>query len=135
MVWTGGCYCGAVRYRAEGKALFKAQCHCRECQYISGGGPNYFLMVGHEGFAWTAAEPAAFARSDLDSPVTRRFCATCGTHISTERPGARTYVLKAGTLDDPASYGGPTAAIYMCDTQAFHLVPEGLPAFDKLPPR
>jgi hypothetical protein len=25
----GGCYCGSVRYKAEGDALFKGQCHCR----------------------------------------------------------------------------------------------------------
>lgn len=33
----GGCYCGALRYQAKGDALFKGQCHCRECRYISGG--------------------------------------------------------------------------------------------------
>jgi hypothetical protein len=33
-----------VRYVAEGKPRLKAQCHCRECQYISGGAPNMFLL-------------------------------------------------------------------------------------------
>jgi hypothetical protein len=33
----GGCYCGQVRYRAEGEPAFRGQCFCRECQYISGG--------------------------------------------------------------------------------------------------
>jgi hypothetical protein len=36
----GGCYCGAVRYVAEGDPVMRAQCHCRECQYITGGAPN-----------------------------------------------------------------------------------------------
>jgi hypothetical protein len=134
MKLEGGCYCGNLRYVAEGKPVLKAQCHCRECQYISGGGPNMFMLMPPEGFAYTKGVPKQFRRADLENAVTREFCADCGTHILTRRPGLEQLVLKAGTLDDPAAgYGGPKMAIYTIDKQPFHLIAEGLPAFDRVP--
>ena len=134
MKLEGGCYCGAVRYESEGEPMMKGQCHCRECQYITGGAPNMFMVVAPAGFKYTKGAPKQFARSDLDRPVTREFCAECGTHVVT-RPQGPVVVIKVGTLDDPTLFGTPQMAIYTCDKQAFHHVPEGLPAFERLPPR
>ena len=134
MKLEGGCYCGAVRYVAEGEPMMKGQCHCRECQYISGGAPNMFMVMGLDGFKYTKGAPNQFARSDLATPVTREFCPECGTHVTT-RPRRPVVVIKVGTLDDPKLYGSPQMAIYTCDKQAFHQIPEGLPSFEKLPQR
>jgi hypothetical protein len=131
----GGCYCGELRYAAEGKPMFKAQCHCRECQYISGGSPNMFLLMPLDGFSYTRGTPKKFTRSDLEGAVTREFCAECGTHVVTRPPGLPGLVLKVGTLDDPGLFGGQQAAIYTIDKQPFHQIPDGLPAFERLPPR
>lgn len=129
----GGCYCGAIRYHLSGEPLWKAQCHCRPCQYITGGGPNFFLLLGTDGLRWTKGDPARFARTDLDVARTRRFCRTCGTHLTTELPDGERLVVKVGTLDDPSAYGGPKAAIHTAEQQAFHLVAEGVPCFERLP--
>jgi hypothetical protein len=133
MTLEGGCYCGALRYGAEGKPMLKAQCHCRECQYITGGAPNLFMLMPADGFRYTKGTPKQFRRSDLDNAVTREFCAECGTHIVTRRPGLSAVVLKIGTLDDPASVYAPKMAIFTKDRQPFHLIAEGIPSFDGLP--
>lgn len=133
MKLEGGCYCGAVRYLGEGDPALKAQCHCRECQYVTGGGPNYFMMMPTGGFRYTKGAPKTFTRADLEHPVTREFCAECGTHLVTRPPGMPLLVLKVGTLDDPALFEGPQVAIYAMDKQPFHLVAEGLPTFERLP--
>ena len=126
MKLEGGCYCGAVRYVAEGEPMMKAQCHCRECQYISGGSPNMFVLMPPGGFRYTKGTPKQFSRSDLEKPVTREFCAECGTHMVTRPRVTPAIVLKVG---------GPQMAIYTIDKQAFHQIPEGLPAFERLPQR
>jgi hypothetical protein len=110
MKLEGGCYCGAVRYEAEGEPMLQAQCHCRECQYITGGSPNMFVVMPGDGFKYTKGAPKQFARKDLEKPVTREFCAECGTHMVT-RPQRPVVVVKVGTLDNPAQIT-PQIAIY-----------------------
>jgi hypothetical protein len=135
MKLEGGCYCGKVRYMAEGEPTMKAQCHCRECQYITGGSPNMFMLMPLDGFRYTSGAPAQFTRRDIANAVTREFCPECGTHMVTRVPSLPAVVLKVGTLDDPALFGGPQMAIYTVDKQPFHQIPAGLPTFERLPQR
>ncbi len=129
----GGCYCGSVRYVAEGDPMLKAQCHCRECQYLTGGSPNLFMAMPLDGFSYTKGQPKAFSRSDLDRPVTREFCPDCGTHLVTRAPGFPAAIVKVGSMDEPAQFGGPQLAMYAMDKQAWHMIPEGIPTFEKRP--
>lgn len=136
MKLTGGCYCGAVRYEAQGEARFKGQCHCRECQYITGGAENVFMVMPADGFTYVKGKPATFTRDDLEVPGTREFCATCGTHLTTRVPADPSMaILKVGTLDDPSVYGLPQAAIWTADAQSFHVIPDGVAQFPGFPGR
>jgi hypothetical protein len=130
----GGCYCGAVRYQAKGESLFKGQCHCRECQYISGGHPNVVMGMPEPGFTYVKGSPKAFRRGDIADPVTREFCPDCGTHLVTKTskvPGA--VLIKVGTLDDPSVFGAPQMVIFTVDKQSFHHIPDGVPTFERVP--
>jgi hypothetical protein len=129
----GGCYCGSVRYTAEGEPLGALQCHCRECQYITGGNPNVIMVMPESGFRFLKGEPKSFTRTDIADAVTRFFCPTCGTAIGTrspKRPGA--VILKVGTFDDPSVFQAKVA-IFTVDKQPFHHLPDGLPAFERRP--
>ena len=130
----GGCYCGAVRYQVDGEPVLNAQCHCRECQYISGGGPNMLVAVPESAVRYIKGAPKVFRRSDLEQPVAREFCAECGTHMISRPPVmAGVAVVKLGTLDDPNAFGGPQMAVFTVDKQPFHQVPAGMKAFERLP--
>ena len=121
-----------MRYVAEGEPLAKAQCHCRECQYISGGHPNVIIGMPKEGFRYTKGEPSRFSREGLETPRTREFCVNCGTHLTTLSPNLPTGLfVKVGTMDDPSLYGKPDVAIQTADAQAFHHVPEDAAAHER----
>ena len=132
MKLEGGCYCGELRYVAEGDPILKAQCHCRECQYITGGSPNVFIAMPAGGYSYTKGMPKQFTRSDIKNPVTREFCGNCGTHVAT-RPRAPMIVVKVGSLDDPKQFGAPDMAIFTIDKQPFHMIAEGVPAYERFP--
>lgn len=132
MKFEGGCYCGMIRYVAEGEPLAKVQCHCRECQYISGGNPNVIVGMPKEGFRYTKGEPKRFSRDDIEISRTREFCPNCGTHLTTLSPGLPNGLfIKVGTMDDPSVYGKPEIAIQIADAQDFHHVPEDVTAFER----
>lgn len=134
MKFSGGCYCGQVRYEAEGEPIMKGQCHCRECQYISGGSANVIIGMPREGFHYTQGEPAQFARDDLESPVTREFCGNCGTPL-TSLPGGMDglTIIKVGSMDDPAEFGEPDMAFYCIEKQEFHYLKDGMTTFERFP--
>jgi len=134
MEFSGHCYCGNIQYRASGEPAIKVQCHCRECQYLSGGSANVTIGMPAAGFEYTKGTPKQFARKDLAHPVTREFCPECGTQILSKAPHALPDVMliKVGTMDDPRQFT-PDLAIFTVDKQAFHHIAESMPAFEHMP--
>ncbi len=124
----GRCYCGDIAYELEGEGTFM-QCHCRECQYISGGHPNAAFITKQSGFKWLKGTPQTFARTDLETPRTRLFCSRCGTSLATLSPRfPDAIILKVGTFDDPSIFH-PEFAQFTVDKQPFHTLPQGAPAY------
>ena len=99
MTVTGGCQCGAVRYRTTALMDNSHICHCRMCQKAVG---NFFAaLVGapNDALVWTRGTPAVFASSDL---AERGFCARCGTPLFYRSIGGTRTGLTIGSLDDPS---------------------------------
>lgn len=91
---TGGCQCGAVRFRAHGELGRPTLCHCRMCQKHFGG--LFSVLVAVKGnVEWTNEEPSFFQSS---VNIERGFCRRCGTPMvfrTEEGPE-----LAVGTFDD-----------------------------------
>ena len=96
--YTGGCQCGAVRYRVEGELGPAGFCHCRMCQKAFGSLGAPLVSVDPAHFRWTRGKPATFRSSPI---VQRGFCRDCGTPLFLLEDGYGPIEISIGSLDDP----------------------------------
>ena len=92
---TGGCQCGAVRYRIDVKLGDAGICHCRMCQKAFGSWGAALVSVPYAGFTWTRGQPGVFQSSSI---VDRGFCVDCGTPLFMREDGDTNIELAIGTL-------------------------------------
>jgi hypothetical protein len=96
MEWTGGCLCGAIRYRASEAPQWASYCHCGMCRKVSGAPFMGFVEFPARTLQWTQGQPAQYHSSD---GVIRRFCSTCGSSLTFEADGL--VFISLGSLDSP----------------------------------
>lgn len=118
---TGGCACGEVRFGFYEPLMFRVACHCRTCQYTSGGGPAYAVGAAKDQFRVTRGHPAEFATlAESGHLVTRVFCGNCGTHLFAHSERAPSvYAVRVGALDDPSAFR-PKAHWWTSEAQPWH---------------
>jgi hypothetical protein len=95
---SGGCQCGAVRYRLDAALSGACICHCRMCQKASGGPFMAFGGVPTSSFVVKRGSITTFASSEI---AERGFCAACGTPLTYRLRGAERIGVALGSLDDP----------------------------------
>jgi len=130
---TGGCLCGALRYRASGPPLFAGHCYCRDCQRSSGAGFIPFLGFAAEALSIDGESRSFAGRLRRGRPATRNVCSHCNSLVfGGERGQSSSYTIYAGTLDDPARFT-PQMAIFDRDRPAWSPLPPGLQVFATMP--
>lgn len=100
-IHTGGCQCGAIRFRITGDLGTASICHCRMCQKAFGSlyAPLVSIREGAE-LVWTRGEPKRFQSSNV---VARGFCPDCGTPLTYEAPNDDT-AIAIGAFDKPEDF-------------------------------
>ena len=102
---TGGCQCGAVRYRLEAEPTGSNICHCRMCQKPSGGLFMVFTGVRAGALVWTRGSLKVFASSAM---AERGFCADCGTPLTYRILNRSRISVTVGSLDKPSAVAPAT---------------------------
>jgi hypothetical protein len=119
---SGGCLCGACRYRSEGAPINIRVCHCVRCQKATGSAFFARILVPLAGVAivgpvsWYAAE----------SGLRRGFCSQFGTALFAERRDLGVIGLSFGSLDEPGRFE-PAEPIWTASKQPWLSIDDGRP--------
>jgi len=123
-VFSGGCLCGAVRYRASGEPRYLCYCHCESCRRAAGAASVPWATFLRGRFELSGAALTQYRSS---AQVLRGFCSTCGsslTYRNEARPQEIDVIL--ASLDEPALLV-PVMHVWVAEKLPWVHIEDGLP--------
>jgi hypothetical protein len=103
----GGCICGHVRYRVNGKPLIVHACHCTWCQRETGTAHALNAVYEADRVEHLAAEPEMILTPSASGKGQRiARCANCRVAVWSNYPQAGPAVrfVRVGTMDEPGQF-------------------------------
>ncbi|KAI0076339.1 DUF636 domain protein [Panus rudis PR-1116 ss-1] len=106
--YTGGCFCGEIRYELNLNSPDEARtslCHCSNCKRFFGSAFGLTAKVPKDRFRLTKGKTKEHISDNGGSLLYREFCATCGSGILEygEQAKEQSRYIAVGTLDDPGA--------------------------------
>lgn len=130
---TGGCHCGAIRYRTEGQPLHHALCHCTDCRRHAGAPLVGWTMYPAEAVTVPQGIPKVYESS---AHGRRHFCPDCGTGLFYTNDDILPGVIdvQSATYDDPEAVPAQVH-IQVAERIGWMENAHQLPSFERYPPQ
>ena len=130
--FTGGCVCGAIRYECNADPIVMFNCHCRDCQRLSGGPYTAVVYLPAKALKIKGTPRYHNTESAAMGDHKRAFCPECGSRlfggITDEGCG-----VTASSMDDPSLFH-PQFDIFTSDAQPWDHMDPKLPKFEQYAP-
>jgi hypothetical protein len=98
---TGGCVCGAVRFKVSAPLLGAVYCHCKRCQRRTGTAFSVSGMTQKGSFELTQGHDEVRTYKPPDDGWHKSFCARCGGHLfTTSSADPEQIAVRLGALDE-----------------------------------
>jgi hypothetical protein len=95
----GGCLCGAVEFLLEDDFSAFHQCHCRQCQQLTGSAFASNLFTTPEHIEWTKGADNINNYVHPSRDFSKSFCASCGSAVPFVNKSGSALIVPAGSLD------------------------------------
>ena len=128
---TGECFCGAVRYKIEGRLREARSCHCSRCRKAFSAQASAYALVEPGTFSWVSGKEL------LTSYIGKHgaglmFCRVCGSTLCGVVDG-KVHGVTLGCVN-----GDPDVEldmhIFVGSKANWEMIPEGVPQYQEGPP-
>ena len=126
---TGGCACGAVRYRLKTGPMFVNCCHCTDCQRQVGSAFVINAIIETDRIEVTGEIAPTAMPTDSGRPHDVYRCTQCGTTLWSDYGQRPFRFVRATTLDERGALR-PDAHIFTRSKLPWVQIPADQPAFD-----
>ena len=128
---TGGCLCGAVRYKISGELRGIVNCHCSKCRRFHGSIGAY-TSIKFENLSLTEQRGLKWFKSEMDETpnVHRGFCSECGSSLFWHPRDQKHIAVAAGSLDDTGDLE-VIGHVWTSQISNYFKILDNLPQFDR----
>jgi len=97
---SGGCLCGNVSYKGDAEIKMVINCHCNDCQQVTGSVHGTMVFVA-ENEIEILGSPKTFKHlADSGNTLTKIFCGDCGSQVFGKNTGREGMIgIRAGSVD------------------------------------
>lgn len=127
---TGGCLCGAVRYRIAGSLRGVLICHCSQCRRYHGHATAFTGATAH---SFTFLEDRGLAWYRSSAAAERGFCRNCGSSLFWRRLAGDRLAVTAGSLDGETGLACLAHVFTAFKGDYYDLPEDGVPRYPEWP--
>ena len=122
---SGECMCGAVTFSMRDEFTNFYQCHCKQCQQLTGSAFASNLFTSTDNVVWHTGEELITKFSHPSRDFSKYFCSLCGSSLPFINKSGTSLIVPAGSLNERPSI--PLKANIFKAEQA-HWLEDGLQA-------
>ena len=96
----GECLCGTVKYEVGDNFSAFYQCHCKQCQQLTGTAFASNLFTTPDNIMWISGKNNVTNYVHPDRDFSKSFCRTCGSAVPFINKSGSSLIIPAGSLMD-----------------------------------
>ncbi len=100
-ILSGECFCGTVKFSVRDEFKSFHQCHCKQCQQLTGSAFSANIFTDPENIEWLSGESCVTAYEHSTREISKSFCKICGAGLPFINKTKTSLIVPAGSLNEP----------------------------------